>query len=238
LQQAMTPQVLAIPAPEMGSVFSYAWERGKQTWAGLLVVGIVHGLIMGLALVPLFLVQLIIQVAAGAAAGDTGNVLAVVVNLVLFVVYMLAAIPLTFGAFLAFLKAARGQTPEVGDLFVCFRHGLGASIGAGLLVGIAVTVGSILLVVPGIILAVRLIFVPYLVVDEGLGAMDSLRESWSRTDGHFWQLLGGGIVAQLIMYAGSLVFGIGMIPAAIWAYLALATYYLSITAVKRPAISA
>ena len=236
MQQTMTPQMLPLPAPELGAVYSYAWERGKQTWGPLLLVGIVAGAVFGIAYIPLIVLQVIAAV-AGASNSDGGTAVAVVMGLlaaVYGVLFFLATIPLTFGGFYAVLKAARGEAPQVGDLFSCYRRHLGASIGAGMLMGLAIGVGSFFFIIPGLILAVKLIFVPFLVADEGLGAIDALKESWRRTEGYFWPLVGAGIVGQLIMYAGALLFGVGMIPAAIWVYLALATYFAAISAVKRP----
>jgi hypothetical protein len=61
-------------------------------------------------------------------------------------------------------------------------------LGAHILSVIAIVLGFIALVVPGIILSVGLAFVPYVVVDRGLGPIEALKESWRITKGHKWQL--------------------------------------------------
>ncbi|MFB6310982.1 MAG: hypothetical protein ABEH64_07345 [Salinirussus sp.] len=66
-----------------------------------------------------------------------------------------------------------------------------------ILYGVAVVIGLVLLVVPGVFLAVALFFFNYEIVIEGENAIDALVNSWSLTDGHRFRLflLGGLFVA-------------------------------------------
>lgn len=57
-------------------------------------------------------------------------------------------------------------------------------LGATILTGIAVVIGLILLIVPGIIVAMMLLFVKFIVVDRGMGPIDALKESARITKGH------------------------------------------------------
>lgn len=66
------------------------------------------------------------------------------------------------------------------------------------LYGAAVLVGLVLLVVPGVFLAVALFFFNYEVVVEGENAVNALANSWSLTDGHRLRLfLLGALFAAL-----------------------------------------
>lgn len=58
-----------------------------------------------------------------------------------------------------------------------------------IVVGFAVIVGLILLVVPGIIVALACMFSSYLIIDKGRGPIEALKESFAMTKGHKWQLL-------------------------------------------------
>jgi hypothetical protein len=62
-------------------------------------------------------------------------------------------------------------------------------LGAYVLTVLAIALGFLALVIPGIILTMGLAFVSYLVVDRGLGPIESIKESWRITKGHKWQLL-------------------------------------------------
>ena len=54
---------------------------------------------------------------------------------------------------------------------------------------VAVMVGLILLVIPGVIVALMLSFPFYLILDKGMKPMDAIKESARITKGHRWQLL-------------------------------------------------
>ena len=72
-------------------------------------------------------------------------------------------------------------------------------------------IGLILLVVPGIIWAVRLQFAPYFVVDKRLEPFDALSKSWEATRGHVGQLLLLTVTLVLINLVGVLLFGVGLL---------------------------
>jgi membrane-anchored glycerophosphoryl diester phosphodiesterase (GDPDase) len=95
-----------------------------------------------------------------------------------------------------------------------------------------IAIGFILLIVPGIVLAVRLAFVPFLVVDEGRGPVEALTESWNRTNGYSWTILGAAALAVVIILVGLVLLVVGSIPATMLAYLAFASLYAGVTARK------
>ncbi|MBP9757027.1 MAG: DUF975 family protein [Candidatus Pacebacteria bacterium] len=57
-------------------------------------------------------------------------------------------------------------------------------LAATVLTGIIVVVGLILLIVPGVIAAIMLLFVKFIVVDRKLGPIEALKESARMTKGH------------------------------------------------------
>lgn len=74
-------------------------------------------------------------------------------------------------------------------------------IGIYLLSGAGIGFGLLLLIAPGIILAVRWIAVLPLVVEGKIPAMDTFTESWRMTHGWSWQIFGAGIIL-FILYWG------------------------------------
>ena len=96
-----------------------------------------------------------------------------------------------------------------------FNHGLSPVVylkvvGCQFIYGLAVYVGLIFLIAPGIFFAVRWVFAPiYLIDHPEAGIGEALRASWDKTADHFWPLLGLGIVVGLIAGAGLLVCCVG-----------------------------
>lgn len=138
--------------------------------------------------------------------------------------------PVGFGGMYAFLRAVRGGTPEINDLFVAFRGDYVQVVLASLLMGVLISIGFVLLVIPGFIAIVRLAWVPYLVTDEHLDAVGAVRESWERTRGHGWAIFGVFVLAIPIVLIGLVLLVVGVIPALMWVQLASAALYADVTA--------
>lgn len=72
-----------------------------------------------------------------------------------------------------------------------------------ILQGLAVNLGCLLLILPGIWIAVRLSLAPQVFATEGLRPIDALKRSFELTRGRFWAVLGRsllvGLVAGLVM---------------------------------------
>lgn len=82
---------------------------------------------------------------------------------------------------------------------------------ASILYNIIIAVGSVLLIIPGIIAALMLGFYGYGVVDKNLAPLEALTFSRSITYGAKWKLLGFYILLGLINLAGALVLLIGLL---------------------------
>lgn len=103
-------------------------------------------------------------------------------------------------------------------------------LGAQILAALIIVAGFILLVVPGIIAAVGLGFVPYAVIDRGAGPIEALKQSWHITTGHKWQLFLFGLVLLGINVLGLLALVIGVVVTVPVTWLAITHAYRTLAA--------
>lgn len=120
-------------------------------------------------------------------------------------------------------KIHDGQKPAYIELFTTYRPFF-RYLFASILFGLAVGLGFILLIVPGIIVAIRLQFYQFLIIDQDMGIMDSLKKSWAMTKGSSWNLFFFYFVMFGVVLLGLLALGIGLFAALpvtwiAWAYI-------------------
>jgi hypothetical protein len=120
----------------------------------------------------------------GGVVAEYGVVLAI--NPLLAALLALAA--LCLGAFAAVVgsRVLLGRTgTRWADPVECLTHRVvpatGAVLVGSLLVGLAVGVGTLLLVVPGLVVAGHLLLVPSVLATEDVGLAAAFRKSWRRT---------------------------------------------------------
>ena len=107
-------------------------------------------------------------------------------------------------------------------------------LGIAILSGLAVLGGAILLIVPGIILAIRLQYAGYLLVDKNTGVMEALKKSMAMTKGVAWDLFVLGCLMGLVALAGVLCLGVGLFAALPTIMVANAFVYRKLAACLEP----
>lgn len=90
---------------------------------------------------------------------------------------------------------------------------------------VIVLVGIILLIVPGVIWALRYQFYGYLILDQGLSVKEALAKSKELTQGKLWQLFLFSLALVGVNLLGVLVLGIGLLISVPVSLLAVATVY-------------
>jgi len=201
--------------PGVGSSYGNGWRQLWKYFLVLLLIGIICVLISSVPSV----------FSVGQGMGGAG---AIVLGILSLAYGILLTSPIGYGVSFAYLKAARGDTLDVKDMFEVF-HNYWNAVLANLLVGVIVVIGSMLLIVPGIIFACKLVFTPYLVVDRKMEVIEAVKESWRMTNGHAWKVFLIGLLSIPIGIAGLICFGVGIIIATMWIGLAFASLYHAVS---------
>ncbi len=200
--------------PGVGSSYGNGWGKLWKYFLELFLIGII-GFVIGIP-----------SGMEGWARDAVGT--ATILGILGFIYNILVVGPTDYGVSFAYLKAARGDKLEISNMFEAFRNYWNAVL-ANILVSAIVIIGFILLIIPGIIFACKLVFTPYLVVDRKMQVIEAVKESWRMTDGHAWTVFLIGLLAIPISIAGLICFGVGIIVSLMWIRLAFASLYHSVS---------
>ena len=125
------------------------------------------------------------------------------------------------------LKSVDGENPRVGDLFGSLERGP-AYLFALSIYCLTVSGGLVLLIVPGIYLAIRYCLFAQIITDTSASALSALRKAAALARGS-WAPLGSlFLIAFLLNIAGTALLGIGLIVSFPVSLLAIAGFYRSL----------
>src|SRR5438034_1977811 len=89
-------------------------------------------------------------------------------------------------------------------------------IGASILAGIGITIGFILLIVPGLILLTFwCLIVPFIVL-AGSGVFEAFGNSWRTVRGYAWRVFGTYVLVFLILIAFTIILGLILLVLPMW----------------------
>ena len=128
------------------------------------------------------------------------------VSLIPGVMYFLTY-PIYAAALILYIAAAVGGQPI--NVISSWKMGLNfwaPFLALMVLITIAVFFGFLLLIIPGLIVAIRLSFATFELVLNGKTPVSSLEDSWKSTRGHAWMLFLGGIVIFGAFYVPYFIF--------------------------------
>jgi membrane protein CcdC involved in cytochrome C biogenesis len=209
------PQSSVELRPEVGSCYGNAWRRIKPYFVEVLLVTITYVAILAPAGV---LTDAADEIGRNGAGWEA-----------LALIYLaLVVAPVRYGAAYAYMKAARGDRLQVSDMFDVFNNYLN-SVLANLFVFTVVGIGVVLFIVPGIVFACRLAFVPYLIVDRKMEVVEAVKLSWHMTRGHAWTVFLMALLAIPIVMVGFACLGVGILGAMIWIGLAFGSLYHAVS---------
>jgi hypothetical protein len=201
------------PTVRFGEWISEGWRLFTQQWGSWVLLAL--GLFLGAALpvgvwVAVFVMMMMAAESARGAEAEMISLALVFGTFLLVLLMMPLSVFLNCGMYRAAFKQLRGGQLEFRDLFSgkdCFLRALGATI----LVGILVTIGVLLCVIPGFIVAGLLMFTLPLVVERNLGVMDAMRTSYELTRSQWLSFTLYAFVVQLIATIGSYACYVGLL---------------------------
>ncbi len=211
-ENLVTQQPEGIPTRiEAGEVLSRTWEIYKSN-LGLLVgsVLVTGGLGFVGTMISSFIQQALTIAVAGPGAGRPGNNQVgagiAIVGLMLIFTFINIAISvfLEAGLHLLLLRVARGQSAEIADVFAGGRFFWRYFWGT-LLFQFMMGIGFLLLIIPGIVLALMFWPLFYVIIDRDTGVIDALSRAREVTQGNY-------LVVVLLFLAGMGIILLGVFP--------------------------
>jgi hypothetical protein len=223
MDKAVHQNTVRTIAPDISSIFGYAWEHMWKNFLDLLIIAIVVSLLS-------------IPTGGMSIADEIDSPFGLLLFFPSLVYTIFIFGPIEFGAYYVFLKAARNEKVRLEDVFVVFKNYINVLV-ASLLSGLLILVGILFCIVPGIFIACKLAFVPFLVVDKKMDGVAAIKESWNLTNDFGMTILIYGILSTLLFILGFLLCGVGILIAFIWVYLALASLYIAVLQHKKKLLS-
>lgn len=178
----------------ISEVFGTSWKHTKsQIW-------VLVGLFIGFSILSM-IVTLFGMPAQGSIVG---RVIVQIVSLLISCIFMLGYVKNIF-------QALDGEEPQFSAYGQQSRKIITYLI-ANILFSIAVCIGMVLLIIPGIYLYLRLQFFTAFIVEEDCGIIESLQKSWNMTQGQTLPLflllltmIGTAIVGCILFFVGLFV---------------------------------
>ena len=235
--------------PGFGNSFGTGWRVMTDNFLRLFLVVIVLGILTGPMKMlefkidgndfknfPFFNGQDIGENMRGLIAIGSLGIMAAFLGLIALMYALLVAPVFSYGGDMIFVQSVRRVKPDFEYLIKGFMENYFNIVLANLLVTALVVLGLFLLIIPGIIIACRLVFVSYIVMDKKLDPIEAVELSWKLTRGHAWQIFFMGFVSFFIIIFGLLMLIVGIFPAIMWVASSFATLYQSVLNEKEPVV--
>jgi hypothetical protein len=153
--------------------------------------------------------------------------LGLAVWLVLHLGWLLLFSGLLVGLHVMALKSIDGEIPRVGDLFGSLERGPAYLLALSIYC-LTVSGGLVLLIIPGIYLAIRYCLFAQIITDRSASALAALRKAAELAHGNWVPLGALFLIAFLLNIAGMTLLGIGLIISFPVSLLAIAGFYRSL----------
>jgi uncharacterized membrane protein len=207
------------PQPwDVGDVVKIAWRLYAANWAPL------TGAFFVITLIGMIPQQIPRVLAAAGVMDDQSTSFAIVALVCAFVAFVLGQF-FSVGFTRAVLRVARTGQARFADVF-SGASGFLSYFAATMLLGLAIGLGFVVFIVPGVILMLGTLLAHLYIVDQGMGPIDAIRASWAATDGHKGSLFVWWLASVGIAILGLLACCVGYFPAVSVVSLGVAIIYL------------
>ena len=181
-----------------------------------------HASIFVVSMLLLFLSWVVLEVAVIVLQR-----LGLAVWLVLHLGWLLLFSGLLVGLHVMALKSVDGEIPRVGDLFGSLERGPAYLLALSIYC-LTVSGGLVLLIIPGIYLAIRYCLFAQIIPDKSTSALAALRKAAELAHGNWVPLSALFLIAFLLNIAGMTLLGIGLVISFPVSLLAIAEFYRSL----------
>ncbi len=188
----------------VGQVLDAGFKLFRASFVQLLVMAVIGAVLL---VVPSLYIQLVPEAAAQAFSGTGGGNFLLVFG-TLYVLSMLIYMLMFMAMIHRCDRIAHGQPAPLGGSVMTALRKLPATIAAIILFFIAVAIGTVLLVVPGLILMLSLFFYAFFIMLEDEGPIRSLRSSHRLVWGNWWRT--AAIVTVVFVIYMVLILAVGI----------------------------
>lgn len=150
-------------------------------------------------------------------------------SIVISLAFSALSIFLEIGFIKIVLKLVDGVKAEFQELWAYPGYFVNLLV-SSILFGLIVVAGFILLIIPGIYLALRLQFYSYFVVDKNAGITDSLKMSWGKTKGKVFDLFLFALLLIALNILGALALLVGLLVTIPVSFVAITLLYRKLSA--------
>ncbi len=158
--------------------------------------------------ITLFIVVILLYAVMGILQGIFTFRLNAILALLVILLRIVVSLIISMGLIKISIEFVEKKKPQLSDLF--YTKSLLNFFLVSFVRGCIILIGLVLLIIPGIVFAVKLQFAEYLVVDKDEGVVEALSKSWDMTRGNIWKLFFYGILLFLINVLGFIALLVGL----------------------------
>ncbi|WP_085189403.1 hypothetical protein [Mycobacterium sp. IEC1808] len=206
------------PAFSIGEAFSWAWGKFTQNVAPLVVSTLIYAVLIGIAYSAVLFgggmgstttsTNADGYTTATTSIGAGGLIVMIVGYILIYAVSIFAQSAFYSGC----LDIADGRSVSIGSFFK--PRNLGNVILAAIIIGILTSIGSVLCVIPGLVVGIFAQFAIPFIIDRSQGAIDGLKSSFTTVQSNFVNALLVWLVSAAAILLGFVACGLGILVGA------------------------